>query len=80
MTSKMVGIVTRADAFRRPGPRRVQNMGWTGDNELWVSTRGGDVLVSPTPGVSEKFDNVKVPSRGFGILDVGCDLQPVDRA
>ena len=47
-------------------------MGWTGDNELWVSTRGGDVLVSPTPGVSETFDNVKVPSRGFGILDVGC--------
>ena len=46
-------------------------MGWTGDNELWVSTRGGDVLVSPTPGVSEVFDNVKVPSRGFGILDVG---------
>ena len=46
-------------------------MGWTGDNELWVSTRGGDVLVSPTPGVSETFDNVKVPSRGFGILDVG---------
>lgn len=56
----------------RPGPRRIQNMGWTGDNELWVSSRGGDVLVSPTPGVSEKFDNVKVPSRGFGILDVGC--------
>lgn len=55
----------------RPGPRRIQNMGWTGDNELWVSTRGGDVLVSPTPGVSETFDNVKVPSRGFGILDVG---------
>ena len=47
-------------------------MGWTGDNELWVSTRGGDVLVAPQPGVTEKFDNANVPSRGFGILDVGC--------
>ena len=47
-------------------------MGWTGDNELWVSTRGGDVLVAPQPGVTEKFENAKVPSRGFGILDVGC--------
>ena len=46
-------------------------MGWTGDNELWVSTRGGDVLVAPQPGVTEKFDNANVPSRGFGILDVG---------
>ena len=47
-------------------------MGWTGDNELWVSTRGGDVLVAPQPGVTERFDNANVPSRGFGILDVGC--------
>ena len=47
-------------------------MGWTGDNELWVSTRGGDVLVAPEPGVTERFDNANVPSRGFGILDVGC--------
>ncbi len=57
---------------RRPVARRLQNMGWTPDNQLWVSTRGGDVFISPETGVSEKFDNRKIPSRGFGILDVGC--------
>jgi len=55
----------------RPVARRLQNMGWTPDNKLWVSTRGGDVFVSPETGVSEKFDNRNIPSRGFGILDVG---------
>lgn len=57
--------------FCRPVARRLQNMGWTPDNKLWVSTRGGDVFVSPETGVSEKFDNRNIPSRGFGILDVG---------
>ena len=52
--------------------RRVQNMGWTPSNSLWLATRGGDVYLSPQAGISEKFDNVKLGSRGFGILDVGC--------
>ncbi|KAJ9520220.1 hypothetical protein QJQ45_030172 [Haematococcus lacustris] len=55
----------------RPVARRVQNMGWTPDNKVWVSTRGGDVLVATEPGVTEKFEDVKLNSRGFGILDVG---------
>jgi photosystem II stability/assembly factor-like uncharacterized protein len=51
--------------------RRLQNMGWTPDGQLWVSTRGGDVLISPEAGVSEKFEDKRIGSRGFGILDVG---------
>ena len=56
----------------RPSPRRVQNMGWTPANELWLSVRGGDLLISAETGAaSEKFDKAKLGSRGFGILDVG---------
>lgn len=50
----------------------MQNMGWTANNSLWLATRGGDVFFSPTPGVSEKFDQARLGSRGFGILDVAC--------
>lgn len=55
----------------RPVARRVQNMGWTDDNRLWLTTRGGDVYVAATPGISEDFRQTKIGSRGFGILDVG---------
>ncbi|KAK9820550.1 hypothetical protein WJX72_011574 [[Myrmecia] bisecta] len=55
----------------RPTARRVQNMGWTPENTLWLSTRGGDVYISSDTGVSESFDQAKLGSRGFGILDVG---------
>ena len=51
--------------------RRVQNMGWTPSNTLWLATRGGDVYLSSEEGVSDKFDQAKLGSRGFGILDVG---------
>ena len=47
-------------------------MGWTANNSLWLATRGGDVFFSPTPGISEKFDQARLGSRGFGILDVAC--------
>jgi len=53
----------------RPTGRRIQNMGWAPGGKLWLSTRGGDVFFgSPS---DEKFDQVKLGSRGFGILDVG---------
>eukprot|EP00877_Chromochloris_zofingiensis_P006148 jgi/Chrzof1/1787/Cz10g21040.t1_HCF136[v5.2] len=55
----------------RPGARRVQNMGWTPANELWLTTRGGDVLLNQEPGVSDKFETARLTSRGFGVLDVG---------
>lgn len=45
-------------------------MGWTPDNKLWLTTRGGEVLFSNESGVSENFENAKLSSRGFGILDV----------
>jgi len=66
--------VCRLDGRRRGArrARRVQNMGWTSNNSLWLGTRGGDVFFSPQPGVSEKFDQAKLGSRGFGILDVAC--------
>jgi photosystem II stability/assembly factor-like uncharacterized protein len=53
----------------RPLARRLQNMGWTPNNQLWASTRGGDVLVGGDLN-SEKFNTAKLNSRGFGVLDV----------
>ncbi|CAD7697448.1 unnamed protein product, partial [Ostreobium quekettii] len=55
----------------RPIARRVQNMGWTVDNKLWLTTRGGDVYVASDPGISESFKQTQIGARGFGILDVG---------
>eukprot|EP00798_Chlamydomonas_sp_ICE-L_P008833 gene8833-90_t len=55
----------------RPVARRIQNMGWTPSNQIWLTTRGGDVLTSPEVGLSEKFEDVDLNSRGFGILDIG---------
>lgn len=52
----------------RPVARRLQNMGWTPNKQLWASTRGGDVLLSED---TEKFSTAKLNSRGFGVLDVG---------
>lgn len=46
-------------------------MGWSPENKLWLTTRGGDVLLGKTQGVTEKFNATKLKSRGFGILDVG---------
>lgn len=55
----------------RPAARRIQNMGWTPSNQIWLTTRGGDVYFSPETGLSEKFDDANLNSRGFGILDIG---------
>ncbi|KAK9918448.1 hypothetical protein WJX75_004173 [Coccomyxa subellipsoidea] len=64
----------------RPTARRVQNMGWTPSNSLWLATRGGDVYLSPDSGISERFDQAKLGSRGFGILDVGFSPSKVGYA
>ena len=45
-------------------------MGYTPANSLWLSLRGGDVYFN-NGGNSDNFDQVKLGSRGFGILDVG---------
>lgn len=55
----------------RPVGRRVQNMGWTNKNTLWVTSRGGDLLIADNEGITDSFHITKVNSRGFGILDVG---------
>ena len=56
----------------RPSPRRVQSMGWTPNSELWLSVRGGDLYINDKTGPeSENFNQTKLGSRGFGILDVG---------
>lgn len=54
----------------RPTARRIQNMGWAPDGAtLWLSTRGGDVYFGRA--ADDKFEQAKLGSRGFGILDVG---------
>lgn len=61
------------EPHNRPSKRRLQNLGWTNDERIWVTTRGGDVLFSEDDGVSaENFGNAKIGSRGFGLLDIGC--------
>lgn len=54
----------------RPQARRIQNMGYTPSNDLWLSLRGGDVYFSAS-GSTDQFDQARLGSRGFGILDVG---------
>lgn len=55
----------------RTSTRRLQNMGWTPDNKIWMSTRGGDLLFGTKPGITEELSDAKISSRGFGILDIG---------
>jgi len=56
----------------RPVNRRLQNMGFSPENTLWVSTRGGDVLLAEEPGIeSNEYSTAKLASRGFGVLAVG---------
>jgi len=60
------------EPHNRPSKRRLQNLGWTNDERIWVTTRGGDVLFSEDDGVSaESFGSAKIGSRGFGLLDIG---------
>merc|ERR1711920_245842 len=55
----------------RPTGRRIQNMGWGPNNLLWLTSRGGEVLLGSSLGVTEEFFTTKLQSRGFGILDLG---------
>lgn len=53
----------------RPNTRRLQNMGFTRDERLWLTTKAGDLffLQGDGDGVAEQS---KLGSRGFGVLDV----------
>ena len=58
----------------RNGARRIQNMGWRQDGGLWVLTRGGGIFFGKGAGLPESdddFEEEKIGSRGFGILDIG---------
>jgi hypothetical protein len=47
-------------------------MGFSPENRVWVSTRGGDVLLAEEPGIeTEQYNTAKLASRGFGVLAVG---------
>ncbi|KAI3432377.1 hypothetical protein D9Q98_003934 [Chlorella vulgaris] len=53
----------------RPSTRRLQNMGFTPDAKIWLTTKGGDVYYVDGSGEG-KFGQAKIGSRGFGILDI----------
>lgn len=55
----------------RPAGRRVQNMGWTDDSRLWETSRGGELYFAKDSGITEDFEQARLGSRGFGVLDVG---------
>lgn len=59
----------------RSSARRIQNMGWRSDGGLWLLVRGGGLFLGKGQGVTEDFDEVRISSRGFGILDVGYRSQ-----
>jgi photosystem II stability/assembly factor-like uncharacterized protein len=64
----------------RPKGRRIQNMGWSPDKTLWLASRGGEVMVGSTEGITEEFLTTKLQSRGFGLLDVGFKSEYVGYA
>lgn len=53
----------------RPSTRRLQNMGFTPDAKIWLTTKGGDVYYVDGSGEGA-FGQAKIASRGFGILDI----------
>jgi len=53
----------------RPATRRLQNMGFAPNDKLWMTAKGGGLYFGEASGESE-FNQVKIGSRGFGILDV----------
>ncbi|XP_002966130.2 photosystem II stability/assembly factor HCF136, chloroplastic [Selaginella moellendorffii] len=55
----------------RRSARRIQNMGWRADGGLWLVVRGGGLYLGKCLGVCEDFEEASIPSRGFGILDLG---------
>eukprot|EP00245_Coleochaete_scutata_P001923 TRINITY_DN12399_c0_g1_i1.p1 TRINITY_DN12399_c0_g1~~TRINITY_DN12399_c0_g1_i1.p1 ORF type:complete len:448 (+),score=77.37 TRINITY_DN12399_c0_g1_i1:84-1427(+) len=55
----------------RTSARRLQSMGFRGDGGLWLLVRGGGLFFGQGSGVSENFEEAKISSRGFGLLDVG---------
>jgi photosystem II stability/assembly factor-like uncharacterized protein len=55
----------------RSSARRIQNMGWRADGGLWLVVRGGGLFLSKGTGVTDDFEEARISSRGFGILDVG---------
>lgn len=46
-------------------------MGWTADDHLWETSRGGELYFASEAGLSENFEQARLGSRGFGVLDVG---------
>lgn len=60
----------------RPATRRLQNMGFTPSERLWLTTKGGDLYYTDLD-TQSKFEQAKLGSRGFGILDVNFANQKV---
>merc|ERR1712224_74798 len=54
----------------RPTVRRIQNMGWTSAGAIWLSSRGGEVLLSLKKEPKGTFYKIKILTSGYGILDV----------
>lgn len=55
----------------RSGARRIQSMGWRRDGGIWEIGRGGQLSFGSGVGIQEEFEQLKINSRGFGLLDVG---------
>ena len=58
----------------RSTSRRIQKMGFRKDGGLWELTRGGNIFYSREQDVPQDdyaFEEKRIGSRGFGILDIG---------
>eukprot|EP00889_Picochlorum_renovo_P001160 jgi/Picre1/28190/NNA_003596.t1 len=53
----------------RPVTRRLQGMGFVGEDKLWATFKGGDLYIGDRD-KEDSFKQVRIGSRGFGILDV----------
>lgn len=56
----------------RPAPRRLQNMGYIGGDKVWMTCKGGDLYTAPVEKLDDvdSFKQIKINSRGYGILDI----------
>lgn len=57
------------EPHNRPSTRRLQNMGFVGEDKIWATLKGGDLYIGDK-NKEDSFKQVKIGSRGFGILDV----------
>lgn len=59
----------------RASARRIAAMGFSPEGEVWMLTRGGGMYFNKGGLMSEDFQERRIASRGYGLLDIGWGPQ-----